>query len=116
MRELISTAVTRDLKDPRIGFVTVTGVEATSDFAHAKVFVSVLGTPEEKEATLAGLRSASGVLQGLINDEMHLRRTPELDFVYDGSVDTGMRIQELLKNTPLPPEADEAEGSLDDDA
>jgi len=109
MKELISSVVTQELKDPRIGFVTVTGVETTSDFSQAKVFVSVLGTPEQKEATMMGLGSASGVLQARINAEMHLRRTPELEFVYDTSVDRGMRMQELLKNSSVPDEPEATE-------
>ena len=97
IKEILSEAIAEDLKDPRIGFVTVTGVDATSDLRHAKVFVSVLGKQAEKEATLKGLRSALGYLQGVINDELHLKRTPTLEFLYDESIDEGMRIHVLLR-------------------
>jgi ribosome-binding factor A len=115
IKEIIATALTHDLKDPRIGFVTLTGVEATPDLAHAKVFVSVYGKQAEKDATLEGLRAARSFLQRLIADELKTRRTPTLEFVYDVSVDQGMRIQALLKSTgaaDLPPlEEEAAEGA-----
>ncbi len=97
LKEIIGTALTQELKDPRIGFVTLTGVETAPDLSHAKVFVSVYGKQAEKEATLEGLRAARPYLQRLIGDELPLRRTPTLEFVYDASVDQGMRIQALLK-------------------
>jgi ribosome-binding factor A len=96
IREVIGAAIATDLKDPRIGFVTITSVETSPDLRHARVFVSVLGTPEEREATLDGLRSAHGVLQSKIASEMRIKRTPTLDFQYDDTIDQGMRITELL--------------------
>jgi len=98
LKEVLGGVIQSGLKDPRIGFVTVTGVEATTDLRHAKVFVSVLGSQHEKEATLAGLRSAEGFLQGVINQELHLKRVPALEFVYDTSIDRGMKIQALLRS------------------
>jgi len=98
IREVLSGAIHRGLKDPRIGFVTVTGVDATSDLRHAKVYVSVLGRREEKEASMAGLRSADGYLQSVINQELHLKRTPALEFLYDESIDEGMRIATLIRH------------------
>jgi ribosome-binding factor A len=99
IKEIIGTALTHDLKDPRIGFVTLTGVEAVPDVSHAKVFVSVYGKQAEKDATMEGLRAARPFLQRLIADELKTRRTPMLEFVYDVSVDQGMRIQALLKSS-----------------
>jgi len=96
LKEVIGTALAQQLKDPRIGFVTLTGVETASDLSHAKVFVSVYGKQSEKDATLEGLRAARPYLQRLINDELSLKRTPALEFVYDGTIDQGMRIQALL--------------------
>jgi ribosome-binding factor A len=96
IREVIGAAIATDLKDPRIGFVTITSVETSPDLRHSRVFVSVLGTPEEREATLDGLRSAHGVLQRKIASEMRIKRTPTLDFQYDDTIDQGMRITELL--------------------
>ena len=97
LKEIIGTALTQEVKDPRIGFVTLTGVDAAADLSHAKVFVSVYGKQAQKDATLEGLRAARPYLQRLINEELTLKRTPTLEFVYDASVDQGMRIQALLK-------------------
>jgi ribosome-binding factor A len=99
IKEIIGTALTQDLKDPRIGFVTLTGVDTARDFAHAKVFVSVYGKQKEKDDTLEGLRAARPFLQRLISDELKLQRTPMLHFVYDVTIDHGMHIQALLKST-----------------
>lgn len=96
VREVLSARLAEGLKDPRIGFVTVTAVETSSDLRHARVFVSVLGDASQREETLAGLASSHGFLQGRIADELRLKRTPTLEFVYDDSVDRGMRISELL--------------------
>lgn len=97
LKEVIGTALTKELKDPRIGFVTLTRVETASDLSHAKVFVSVYGKQADKLATLEGLRAARPYLQRLVSDELTLKRTPILEFVYDMSVDQGMRIEALLK-------------------
>jgi ribosome-binding factor A len=96
LRQVIGDAVARDLKDPRVGFVTVTDVQTSSDLSHARVFVSVLGDPEQREASLAGLRSAHGYLQGCIGTELELKRTPTLEFAYDDTTDRAMRLGELL--------------------
>jgi ribosome-binding factor A len=100
VRAVLSDAITKDLKDPRIGFVTVTGVSTTPDLRHARVYVSVLGEEPVREATLEGLRSAHGFLQGRIAAELTLRRTPTLSFEYDESIDRGMRISSLLDQPP----------------
>jgi ribosome-binding factor A len=101
VREVISAHISGDLKDPRIGFVTVTGVETSPDLRSARVFVSVLGEEAEREDALAGLRSAAGFLQAQVGTQVRMKRTPTLEFVYDDSVDRGMRISELLaKETP----------------
>jgi len=97
VREVLSSTIAEGLKDPRVGFVTVTSVETSADLRHAKVFVSVLGGQKEREETLAGLRSSHGYLQERVSEAVRLKRTPQLEFVYDGSVDHGMRIQELLR-------------------
>jgi ribosome-binding factor A len=98
IKEIIGTALSRDLKDPRIGFVTLTGVETATDFSHAKVFVSVYGKQTEKDSTLEGLQAARPFLQRLISDELKLRRTPMLHFVYDVTIDRGMQMQAMLKS------------------
>jgi ribosome-binding factor A len=106
VREVVSAHIAEDLKDPRIGFVTVTGVETSVDLRSARVFVSVLGSAEEREAAMAGLDSARGYLQQQLGDELRMKRTPTLNFVHDGSIDTGMRIEQLISEV-APPEADE---------
>jgi ribosome-binding factor A len=99
IKEIIGTALAQELKDPRIGFVTLTGVETAPDLSHAKVFLSVYGKQAEKDATLEGLRAARVFLQRLIGDELRLKRIPALEFVYDATVDQGMRIQAILKSS-----------------
>jgi ribosome-binding factor A len=96
VRAVLSEAITRDLKDPRIGFVTVTGVKTSPDLRHARVYVSVLGEEPTRAATLQGLESAHGYLQGRLARELSLKHTPALSFEYDESIDRGMRISELL--------------------
>ena len=96
VREVVSVRIAEGLRDPRIGFVTVTSVDTSPDLRQARVFVSVLGTPEEREATMAGLDSAHGVLQLAVARELRLKHTPTLQFVFDESIDRGMRISELL--------------------
>jgi ribosome-binding factor A len=102
IRQVLGEAVGVDLKDPRIGFVTVTDVSTTPDLRHARVYVSVLGSdggpsaPEQREQTLAGLRSAHGYLQARVARELRLKRTPTLEFLYDETTDRAMRVEQLL--------------------
>src|SRR5437763_16995291 len=96
LRAVLSDAIATDLKDPRVGFVTVTGVKTSPDLRHARVYVSVLGDDEVRQATLAGLQSAHGYLQGRLAAELSLKHTPALDFQYDESIERGMRITQLL--------------------
>ena len=86
-----------DLEDPRIGFVTVTHVETSPDLRSARVYVSVLGDEEEREATLEGRRSSHGVIQSRIAAETRMKRTPTLTFCYDDTIEQGVRISELLE-------------------
>jgi ribosome-binding factor A len=99
VREVLSARLAEGLKDPRIGFVTVTAVDTSPDLRHARVYVSVLGAEAEREATLEGLASSHGFLQAEIARELRLKRTPTLDFVYDESIERGMRITELLDDS-----------------
>jgi ribosome-binding factor A len=96
VREVLSARIAEGLSDPRIGFVTVTSVETSPDLRHARVYVSVLGDESERAASLAGLESAHGLLQQAIASELRIKRTPTLQFVFDESIDRGMRISELL--------------------
>jgi ribosome-binding factor A len=98
IRETLSSVITAEgLKDPRVGFVTVTGVETTPDLRHAKVYVSVLGGRREREATLAALEKSRGVLQAKINSSLHMKRTPQLQFLYDETLDNALRIERAMK-------------------
>ncbi len=97
VREVVSSSLTEDLSDPRIGFVTVTAVETSADLRHASVHVSVLGSEREREQTLAALRSAHGVLQSAINAELHMKRTPTLSFHHDDSIERADRITRMLE-------------------
>lgn len=97
VRQVLSDAVAHDLQDPRIGFVTVTDVKTTADLRHSHVYVSVLGSPAEREDTLAGLASAHGPLQRRIARELRLKHTPTLEFHYDETTDRAMRLEELIE-------------------
>ena len=93
-----------DLKDPRIGLVTVTGVDTAPDLRHAVVFVSVLGSEKKKRATMVALDAAHGVLQSSLAKQLRLKRTPQLTFEYDQSVEHGVRMSQLIDQ--LAPEDD----------
>jgi ribosome-binding factor A len=95
LREVLSEGI-GTLKDPRIGFVTVTGVAASPDLRRATVYVSVLGSERKREATIAGLQSSHGVLQSRVNQELRLKRTPQLTFQYDPTVERGVRLSRLI--------------------
>lgn len=119
IRKVLGDVLQRELKDPRVGFATVTGVRTSSDLSHAQVLVSVLqiGDPPEHtpEDTLAGLRSAVGFLQRRVGEELGLKNTPVLRFELDDTVDRALRIQELLDDPPPPAvEAPEDETPEDD--
>jgi ribosome-binding factor A len=95
IREALAEAV-GELKDPRIGFVTVTGVKTSPDLRQARVYVSVLGNERKREKTLAGLASAHGVLQARLASELRMKRTPQLTFEYDPTVEEGVRMSQLI--------------------
>jgi ribosome-binding factor A len=95
VRQVLSEALP-ELKDPRIGFVTVTGVETSPDLRQARVFVSVLGSEQKRETSLAGLKAAHGVLQARIARELRMKRTPQLSFEYDPTVERGVRMSRLI--------------------
>ncbi len=104
VQEVLSEAV-GELKDPRIGFVTITGVETSRDLRQATVYVSVLGSEAKREKTLAGLSAAHGVLQARIARELRMKRTPQLAFEYDPTVEGGVRMTQLIDE--LVPEDDD---------
>ena len=95
VRQVLAEAVA-ELKDPRIGLVTITGVRTSSDLRQARVFVSVLGSERKLERTLEGLEAAHGVLQSRLARELRMKRTPQLTFEYDPSVERGVRMSQLI--------------------
>lgn len=95
VRQVLSEAL-GELKDPRIGFVTVTGVETSPDLRHARVYVSVFGSDESRQDSLAGLEAAHGVLQSRLARELRMKRTPQLAFEYDPTVERGVRMTQLI--------------------
>ena len=95
VREVLSEAV-GELKDPRIGFVTITGVQTTTDLRQAVVYVSVLGNERKREQSIDGLQAAHGLLQARIARELRLKRTPQLTFEYDPTVERGVRMTQLI--------------------
>jgi ribosome-binding factor A len=109
-REL-AELIPHEVKDPRVaGMVTLTGVEVTSDYTHAKVFFTMLGNEAQKEAALKGLSSAAGFLRGQIGKRIKIHTTPELHFVFDESVERGDRLSQLIAKAvasgPPPEETD----------
>jgi ribosome-binding factor A len=97
VRAVLGTAIASDLKDPRIGFVTVTAVDTTPDLRQARVLVSVLGSESERTDSLEGLRAAHGYLQRRLAGELRLKHTPALAFVYDDTAERAQRIERLLE-------------------
>ncbi len=105
VRQVLSEALL-ELKDPRIGFVTVTGVVTSTDLRHARIFVSVFGNERKQRQSMAGLDAAHGVLQLRLSRELRLKRTPQLEFVYDRSVEEGVRMSALIDElAPTPSES-----------
>ena len=96
VREVLSDAVTKDLKDPRVGFVTVTDVKTSPDLRHARVYVSVLGTQQERTDSLEGLQSAHGYLQARLGTSLRMKHTPQLEFLYDETAERADRLERLL--------------------
>lgn len=109
LRAVLSDAIAKDVKDPRVGFVTVTGVKTSPDLRHARVYVSVLGDEPSRAATLAGLVSAHGFLQSQLASELNLKHTPALSFEYDGSVARAARLNELMKSDRAHPDVEDGD-------
>ena len=95
VRAVLAEAI-GELKDPRIGFITVTGVDTSTDLRQATVFVSVLGSERKRAKSLEGLEAAHGVLQARLAAELRMKRTPQLSFEYDRSVEEGVRMSKLI--------------------
>jgi ribosome-binding factor A len=96
IQQIVSVLLQRELKDPRLGFVTVTQVEVTQDLKYARIFVSVMGTPEEQKANMDALTSARGFIRREIASRMQIRHVPELQFRLDRGIEYSDRINRLL--------------------
>ncbi|NLY10318.1 MAG: 30S ribosome-binding factor RbfA [Firmicutes bacterium] len=97
IRRELSDIIQREVKDPRLGFLSITTVELSRDFSHAKVFVSVYGDEQERNKTLEGLTKAAGFIRTELGKRIRIRHTPELAFIYDDSLEHGARISAILK-------------------
>lgn len=115
MRTELSEIIKRDLKDPRLGFVTITDVELSNDMSHAKVFVSIYGSEEEKRLSMQALESAKGFIRTNLGQRVRLRIVPELVFKEDNSIERGTRILELIidANKDLHDEGENVDGEDD---
>lgn len=96
MKKEMSDIISRRLKDPRVGFVTVTDVEVTGDLQQAKVYITVLGDEETQAATLKALEKATGFIRSEIGSRIRLRKTPEIFFEFDQSIEYGNRIEKII--------------------
>jgi ribosome-binding factor A len=96
IRQVVGDALAGELKDPRVGFVTVTDVRTSADLSHARVYVSVLGDAEIRQASMDGLDSAHGYLQRRLAAELRMKRTPTLEFAYDDTTDRALRVDALI--------------------
>ena len=101
VRQVLSETIPT-LKDPRIGFVTVTAVETSRDLDHAKVWVSVLGSEKKRDETMRALEGAVGFLQARLGSELKIRRTPKIEFVYDRAVEHGVAMTRLIDELAPP--------------
>jgi len=97
--ELISELLSRDIRDPRVRGVTITGAKVTKDLKLARIYFNVLGGGDDRDNVLAGLRSAGGFIRSRVGKELNLRFVPALEFFYDETEDQAQRIAELLKKT-----------------
>lgn len=96
MKKELGDIIGRKLKDPRIGFLTVTDVRVSGDLQIAKVYISVLGDEKKREETLKGLAKAKGFIRSELGNRIRLRKTPEIHFEFDESIDYGNRIETLI--------------------
>ena len=96
IKKVISETINNKVKDPRIGFTTVTDVEVTGDLEHAKVYLTVFGTKKDKEETFKALDKANGFIRNEIGKAVKLRVVPDLTFIYDESIDYGNKIERMI--------------------
>lgn len=107
----ISAILLHELKDPRMGFVTVTRADVSVDFRSAKIFVSIMGAEKDKKLAMAALRSASGFVQGLLGKRLRIRHSPEISFVRDDSIDRTLKLTKLIDDLAKERKAKEPESA-----
>ncbi len=107
MKEVLSELVLTELKDPRVGLVTIVGVRVTNDLSSAKVLFSVMGDEQQRAETLKGLKAATPFLRRVLVKHLDVRVSPELRWVYDDSLDRSFRIEQMLRDTGTPPKKEE---------
>jgi len=100
-KEVLSEVIQREVKDPRVGFVTITEVKVSPDLRHAKVFVSVMGTDEEVARSLAGLQSSKGYMRSALGKHLRLKYLPEIEFVHEDVSAEALRLSEIMKKVAL---------------
>jgi ribosome-binding factor A len=96
-KEVLSEVIQREVKDPRVGFVTITAVKVSPDLRHAKVFVSVMGSDEEVARSLAGLQSSKGYMRSALGKHLRLKYLPEIEFVHEDVSTEALRLSEIMK-------------------
>lgn len=106
IRQQVGEILTTGIRDPRVGFVTVTGAETSGDLRHARVYVSAYGDEEERDRCLEGLRSAAPFIRGELGRRISLRNTPELAFIMDESPERAQRLESLFQDLDLPADDD----------
>jgi ribosome-binding factor A len=107
IHEMVSELIVKGLKDPRIGFVTITGVKVTDDLHLATIYFTVIGSEEEKQATEKGLNSARGYIRKEMGRNLRMRYVPDIVFKYDESVAYGSRIETLLREIAVKDDGDD---------
>jgi ribosome-binding factor A len=108
IEQIVSELLLRQIKDPRVhGLVSITRVEVSQDISHARIFVSVMGSEEERRETMRGLERASGFVRSRLGDELTIRHVPEVQFVLDRSLEEGDRVLAILNKIEIPPPPEE---------
>ena len=100
IKRIVSEIIFRELKDPRIGFITITGVELNKDYSEAKIGVSILGSSTDVRKSMEGIRSSSGFVQKLLGKELKIRNLPRVYFYLDKSVEEGVDMVNMINNLP----------------
>jgi len=116
LKNEVSNLIARELRDPRLGFATVTEAKVSPDLSHARVYVSVLGSSEEQRTTLAALNRATGFLRRALGTRLKLRKTPQLTFTLDQTIERGARMAQIIAQVAREDSAAEASAPADKDA